>query len=386
MLKEKIIGICLVALFFAPPIYADRVKDLVDIGGVRSNQLIGYGIVAGLAGTGDGKDLPWTGQSMKSLLSRLGASVDGPVSDYDLGESLRALAGQNANKDIKVENLAAVMVTADLPPFAKPGQRFDVNVSTMGKSSSLRGGTLIMTEMRGIDGQVYGLAQGPLTVTGISADAAGTSVEIGVPTAGRIPNGAIVERAVETPFTSSDHLVLNVRDADFSTTNAIAGAVNSEFGAGTAVAVDGVSVAIRAPGQQSARVAFMSAVQDLEIEPGQPAARVIVNARTGTAVINRSVKLSAAAVSHGTISVKIEADNQVAQAQAFAPGGAPVPVQNADIEVEEQEADMFVFDDSVELQDIVDAINAVGGTPSSLIAILEALKRSGSLKAELIVI
>jgi len=385
MLKEKIINICLVALFFAAPIQADRVKDLVDIGGVRSNQLIGYGIVAGLAGTGDGKDLPWTGQSMKSLLSRLGASVDGPVSDYDL-EGLRAIAGQNANKDIKVENLAAVMVTADLPPFAKPGQRFDVNVSTMGKASSLRGGTLIMTEMRGIDGQIYGLAQGPLTVTGISADAAGTSVEIGVATAGRIPNGAIVERAVETPFTSSDHLVLNVRDADFSTTNAIAGAVNNEFGAGTAVAVDGVSVAIRAPDQQSARVAFMSAVQDLEVEPGQPAARVIVNARTGTAVINRSVKLSAAAVSHGTISVKIEADNQVAQAQPFAPGGAPVPVQNAEVEVEEQEADMFVFDDSVELQDIVDAINAVGGTPSSLIAILEALKRSGSLKAELIVI
>ena len=384
MFKEKIINICLVVLFFSAPIQADRVKDLVDIGGVRSNQLIGYGIVAGLAGTGDGKDLPWTGQSMKSLLSRLGASVDGPVSDYDL-EGLRAIAGQNANKDIKVENLAAVMVTADLPPFAKPGQRFDVNVSTMGKASSLRGGTLIMTEMRGIDGQIYGLAQGPLTVTGISADAAGTSVEIGVATAGRIPNGAIVERAVETPFTSSDHLVLNVRDADFSTTNAIAGAVNNEFGAGTAVAVDGVSVAIRAPDQQSARVAFMSAVQDLEVEPGQPAARVIVNARTGTAVINRSVKLSAAAVSHGTISVKIDTFNQVTQAQPFAPAGDQV-VQNAEVAVEEEEGDMFVFDESVELQDIVDAINAVGGTPSSLIAILEALKRSGSLKAELIVI
>ena len=176
-----------------------------------------------------------------------------------------------------------------------------------------------------------------------------------------------------------------MRDADFSTTNAIAGAVNNEFGAGTAVAVDGVSVAIRAPDQQSARVAFMSAVQDLEVEPGQPAARVIVNARTGTAVINRSVKLSAAAVSHGTISVKIDTFNQVTQAQPFAPAGDQV-VQNAEVAVEEQEGDMFVFEESVELQDIVDAINAVGGTPSSLIAILEALKRSGSLKAELIVI
>ena len=385
MLNKKTVKIFLLALFFAAPIHADRVKDLVDIGGVRSNQLVGYGIVAGLAGTGDGKDLPWTGQSMKSLLSRLGASVDGPVSDYDLGESLRALAGQNANKDIKVENLAAVMVTADLLPFAKPGQRFDVNVSTMGKASSLRGGTLIMTEMRGIDGEIYGLAQGPLTVTGISAGGAGTTVQIGVATAGRVPNGGIVERAVETPFTSSDHLVLNVRDADFTTTNSIAGAVNDKFGAGTAVAIDGVSVAIRAPAQKAARVAFMSAVTNLDVQPGRPSARVIVNARTGTAVINRSVKLGAAAVSHGAISVQIKAWNQVSQPNPDA-GGYSVPIENAEVTVEEEEADIFVFEETVDLVEIVDAINAVGGTPSSLIAILEALKRSGSLKAELIVI
>ena len=373
-------------MFLSLPAQADRIKDLVDVGGVRGNHLVGYGIVAGLAGTGDGKDLPWAGQSAKSLLSRLGASVDGPVSDYDLGESLRLIAGQNANKDLKVENLAAVMVTADLPPFAKPGQRLDVNVSTMGKASSLRGGTLVMTELRGIDGRVYALAQGPLSVTGISADAAGNSVQIGVATAGRIPNGGIVERMVETPFTASEKLVLNVRDSDFSTTNAIASAVNNVFGNGTAAAIDGVTVAISAPRDQAQRVAFLSAVQDLEVEPGAPAARVIINARTGTAVINRSVKVSAAAVSHGTISVKITAQNEVSQAQPFAEGGAPVEVQNADIEVEEPEADTFVFGESVELQDIVDAVNAVGATPSALIAILEALKRAGSLKAELIVI
>jgi flagellar P-ring protein FlgI len=245
----KILNLLILSVFCSASmtVSADRVKDLTDVGGVRSNQLVGYGLVVGLGGTGDGKDLSFTGQSLKSFLSGLGVSVDGPVSEFDLGDSLRDLAGQNAKKDLKLENVAAVMVTAELPPFIKPGQRIDINVSAIGVASSLRGGNLIMAELKGVDGQIYALAQGPLTVTGISVNAAGTSVEIGVPTSGRIPNGAIVERMVETPFSTSSHVVLNVRDADFSTSNAIANMINETFGWGTAEALDSVSVALLVP-------------------------------------------------------------------------------------------------------------------------------------------
>ena len=365
---------------------ADRVKDLTDVGGVRSNQLVGYGLVVGLGGTGDGKDLSFTGQSLKSFLSGLGVSVDGPISEFDLGDSLRDLASQNARKDLKLENVAAVMVTAELPPFIKPGQRIDINVSAIGVASSLRGGNLIMAELKGVDGQIYALAQGPLTVTGVSVNAAGTSVEIGVPTSGRIPNGAIVERMVETPFNNSSHVVLNVRDADFSTSNAIANMINETFGWGTAEALDSVSVALLVPNEGRERVAFMSAIENLEVVPGEPTARVIVNSRTGTAVINRSVRVTAAAVSHGAITVRINTDNNVVQPNAFAEGET-VEVANADIQVSEAGAgNMFMFESGVELRDIVDAVNRIGATPSSLIAILEALKRSGSLRAELVVI
>ncbi|MDB9880480.1 flagellar basal body P-ring protein FlgI, partial [Pseudomonadales bacterium] len=272
----KILNIFLISIFcsVSTTAFADRVKDLTDVGGVRSNQLVGYGLVVGLGGTGDGKDLPFTGQSLKSFLSGLGVSVDGPISEFDLGDSLRDLAGQNARKDLKLENVAAVMVTAELPPFIKPGQRIDINVSAIGVASSLRGGNLIMAELKGVDGEIYALAQGPLTVTGISVNAAGTSVEIGVPTSGRIPNGAIVERMVKTPFGSSSHVVLNVRDADFSTSNAIANMINETFGWGTAEALDSVSVVLAVPDDGRQRVAFMSAVENLEVVPGEPTARV----------------------------------------------------------------------------------------------------------------
>ena len=371
---------------FSVAVSADRVKDLTDVGGVRSNQLVGYGLVVGLGGTGDGKDLAFTGQSLKSFLSGLGVSVDGPVSEYDLGESLRDLAGQNAKKDMKLENVAAVMVTAELPPFIKPGQRIDVNVSAIGVTSSLRGGNLIMAELKGVDGQIYALAQGPLTVTGVSVNAAGSSVEIGVPTSGRIPNGAIVERMVETPFGASTHVVLNVRDADFSTSNAIANMINETFGWGTAEALDSVSVVLAVPADGRQRVAFMSAVENLDVIPGETTARVIVNSRTGTAVINRSVRVTAAAVSHGAITVRINTVNDVVQPNAFGEGET-AEVANAEVAVSEGGAgNMFMFETGVELLDIVDAVNRIGATPSSLIAILEALKRSGSLRAELVVI
>ena len=383
MMRNKIY-IMLILIAYSQSLYADRIKDLADVAGVRSNQLVGYGLVAGLSGTGDGKDLRVTGQSLSSLLSGLGVSIDGPVSEFDLGQNLINLAQQNATQPLQVDNLASVMVTAEIPPFAKPGQRIDVNVSTVGTAESLRGGTLVMTELYGIDGQVYAIAQGSLTVTGISQTAAGSSVEIGIPTAGRIPNGAIVERLIESPFETADHFVLNVRNADFTTTHAITQAINNLYGPGLATPLDSVSIAVIAPTDLAQKVAFMSEIENLDVDPGEPMARVVINSRTGTAVINRSVRIEAAAVSHGTISVRVNAFNDVSQPGAFA-GGETVEVTNADIEINE-ESNTFVFDSGIELQDIVDAVNQVGATPSSLIAILEALKRSGSLKAELVVL
>lgn len=364
---------------------ADRIKDLTDVAGVRANQLLGFGLVAGLSGTGDGKDLLITAQQLRTTLSGLGVSVDGPISDFDLGEQLQTLAAANANKELKVENVAAVMVTSELPPFAKPGQRVDVNVSAIGIAASLRGGTLILTELRGVDGEVYALAQGPLTVTGISADAAGTELQIGVPTSARIPNGALVERMVPNPFEDSEHIVLNIRESDFSTSNAISNAINENFGSGVASPIDGVSIAVLAPRDRGQRVGFMSMIENLEVTPGEPPARVVINSRTGTAVINRSVRVTAAAVTHGTISVSISATNEVSQPGALA-GGNTALNQNAEIKFEEGTNKMVLFQPGVDLRDVVDAINQTGASPSSIIAILEALKTSGSLRAELVII
>jgi flagellar P-ring protein precursor FlgI len=384
MLKIKSVLFLILALVVTP-IHADRIKDLTDVAGVRSNQLLGFGIVSGLSGTGDGKDLPITAQALKTLLSGMGVSVDGPVTDFDLGDQMATLAAQNAKKEVKVENLASVMVTAEIPPFAKPGQRIDVSVSAIGVAESLRGGTLIMTQLRGIDGETYAVAQGALTVSGVSADAAGSSIQIGVPTAGRIPNGATVERMVESPFGSAEHIVLNIRQADFSTATAITQAVNVAFGDGTAKALDGVSVAITAPADSSQRVSFLSMIENLDVSPGEAAARVVINSRTGTVVINRNVRVTAAAVTHGTISVSISATNEVSQPGPFSEGET-VGVQNADIEITEGNNPMFLFQPGVDLREIVDAVNQVGASPSSLIAILEVLKTSGSLRAELVVI
>ena len=376
--------LCLLVFFHAPA-YAERIKDLTDVGGVRPNQLLGFGLVVGLSGTGDGKDLLISAQALRTTLSGLGISVDGPISDFDLGAQLQNLAAANANKELKIENVASVMVTAELPPFAKPGQRLDVNVAAIGIAESLRGGTLIMTEMRGVDGEVYALAQGPLSLTGLTADAAGASVQIGVPTAGRVPGGALVERMVANPFEQSDHVVLNVRQSDFSTASAIAAAVNENFGAGVASPIDGVSIAIKAPSDPGQRVTFMSMIENLEVVPGEPSAKVVINSRTGTAVINRSVRVSAVALTHGTISVSISATNEVSQPNALG-GGNTAGVQNAKIKYSRGTNKMVMFQPGVELREIVDAINQTGASPSSVIAILEALKSSGSMRAELVVI
>jgi flagellar P-ring protein precursor FlgI len=355
---------------------ADRIKDLTTVAAMRSNQLIGYGLVVGLQGTGDGADVSFTAQSMKTLLNRLGVSMEGPLSDFETATSSGKL-------DIK--NVAAVMVTAELPGFAKPGQKIDINVSAIGKASNLRGGTLLLSSLRGVDGEIYALAQGALTATGIDADAAGSKVNIGVPTAARIPSGATVERIVDNPFDKADRIVLNVRESDFTTTNAIVTAINGRFGADVARALDGVSITLQAPQDLTQRVAFMSMIENMDVMPGEPTARVVVNAKTGTVVISRNVRVTAAAVTHGTISVSIAATNEISQPNAFGQGQTAA-VQNAEVKVSEPNKPMFLFQPGVDLRQIVDAVNQVGASPSSLIAILEALKSSGSLRAELIVI
>jgi flagellar P-ring protein precursor FlgI len=359
--------------------HADRVKDLTSVASMRSNQLIGYGLVVGLQGTGDGSDVSFTAQSLKTMLSRMGVSMEGPLADFESASQTKT----SSSMDIK--NVAAVMITAELPGFAKPGQKIDVNVSAIGKATNLRGGNLLLTSLRGADGEVYALAQGALTATGIDASAAGSKVNIGVPTSARVPSGATVERIVENPFATAEQLILNVREGDFTTTTAIINAINGRFGADVANALDGVSISIRAPQDLSQRVAFMSMIENLDVLPGEPPARVVINSRTGTVVISRNVRVTAAAVSHGTISVAIAATNEVSQPNVLAQG-TTTPVQNADVRVSEPNKPMFLFQPGIDLRQIVDAVNQVGASPSALIAIIEALKSSGSLRAELVII
>ena len=359
-------------------VLADRIKDLTSVAAMRSNQLIGYGLVVGLNGSGDGADVSFTAQSMKTLLNRLGVSLEGPLSDFETASS---------SGKIDIKNTAAVMVTAELPGFAKPGQKIDVTVSAIGKASNLRGGTLLLTSLRGVDGEIYAISQGSLAATGIDAAAGtGPKVVIGVPTAARIPQGATVERVVENPFDKADRVVLNVRDSDFTTTTAIVNVINSRFGADVARAMDGVTVSLQAPLDLTQRVAFMSMVENMDVMPGEPPARVVVNARTGTVVISRNVRVTAVAVAHGTISVSVSVTNEVAQPGPFSFGGTTAPNQNAEVNVSEPNKPMFLFNPGVDLRQIVDAINQVGAAPSSLIAILEALKSAGSLRADLLVI
>ncbi|MEY3998741.1 MAG: Flagellar P-ring protein precursor, partial [Pseudomonadota bacterium] len=313
---------------------ADRIKDLTSVAAMRSNQLIGYGLVVGLAGTGDGADVSFTAQSMKTLLNRLGVSLEGALSDFET-------AASTGKVDIK--NTAAVMVTAELPGFAKPGQKIDVTVSAIGKASNLRGGTLLLTSLRGVDGEIYAISQGSLAATGIDATAAaGSKVVIGVPTSTRIPQGATVERIVENPFDKAERVVLNVRDSDFTTTTAIVNVINNRFGSDVARAMDAVTVTLQAPQDLTQRVAFMSMVENMDVMPGEPSARVVINAKTGTVVISRNVRVTAAAVSHGTISVSVAVTNEVSQPGPLS-GGTTTPVQNADVAVSEPNKPMFMF-------------------------------------------
>lgn len=363
----RLIPLVLVLWTIADAAQAERVKDLASIAGVRSNQLLGYGLVVGLDGTGDQtSQTPFTVQSFRNMLASLGVTLPPGLS-------------------IQLKNVAAVAISADLPPFAKPGQSIDVTVSSLGNAKSLRGGTLLMSPLKGADGQIYGIAQGNVVVGGLGVEGEASRVSINVPSVGRIPNGATVERAVANPFGDGDALVLNLKTPDFTTAQRVADVVNTTFGAGVARAMDGASIRVLAPRDVSQRVGFVAALEGLEVEPGTAPARVIVNSRTGTVVIGQNVKVLPAAVAHGSLTVSIAEQPLVSQPNALA-GGDTVAVPRTEIQVREDKAPAFMFGPGVTLQEIVNAINKVGASPSDLVAILEALRSVGALRAELIVI
>jgi len=346
----------------------ERIKDLATFAGVRDNQLVGYGLVVGLDGTGDRTtQTPFTVQSLKNMLGQLGVTLP-----------------ENVNPQLK--NVAAVMVTAELPPFAKAGQRFDVTVSSMGNANSLRGGTLLLTPLKGADGQIYAMAQGNLIVGGMAAQGAdGSRVSVNIPSVGRITNGATVEREVPSPFAHTDTLVLNLNRSDFTTATRLTQVINDRFGAGVARAIDGSSVRVRAPGDADARVSFVAALENLPVQPGVAPARVVVNARTGTIVIGANVRLLPAAVAHGNLTVTITEKTTVSQPQPFSQGQTAV-VANSNVDVAQEPGRMFLFDPGTSLDELVRAVNSVGVAPGDLVAILQALREAGALRAELVVI
>jgi flagellar P-ring protein precursor FlgI len=360
--------VCLSAALVAPQARAERVKDLASVGGVRTNQLIGYGLVVGLDGTGDQtSQAPFTIQSIKNMLAQFGITVP-----------------PDSNPQLK--NVAAVTVQAELPPFAKPGQTIDVSVSSIGNAGSLRGGTLLMAPLRGADGEVYAMAQGSLIVSGFGVSGRdGSRIALNVPSGGRIPGGATVERTVPSDFATAPAITLNLNTPDFTTATRLAEGINRMLGAGTAEAVDAVSVRVAAPADASQRIAYVAALEQVEIQPGEAPARVIVNSRTGTVVIGSNVRVLPAAVAHGSLSVTITERTDVSQPNAFGQGDT-VAVPRTEIEVKQPEGRMFKFDAGVSLDAIVDAVNRVGAAPGDLVAILEALKQAGALRAELIVI
>jgi flagellar P-ring protein precursor FlgI len=372
-LFKFIILIALFAISLSSPIKADRLKDMVSFAGIRSNQLLGYGIVVGLDGTGD-SSLNLTLQSMQSTISQFGLVV--------------------GTGDLSAKNSAAVMITADLSPFTKIGQQISVTISSMGKAKSLRGGTLLMAPLKGADGQTYAIAQGNLAVGGFGVEGAdGSSMSVNIPTVGTIPNGATVERMVETPFINSKNFVMNLHLGDFTTANRITEEINKVFGPDVAKSLDKTSISVRAPSDPAQKVSFMSLLENLEVDPASPVAKVVINARTGTVVIGGDVRVTPAAVSHGSLTVKVNEDTNTTPGQTLYDDEGNITTTtdattdaDTDIEAGADKASAFVFDTGTSLSDIVDAINAIGTTSADLVAILEALRAAGALRAQMIII
>ncbi|MCF7202205.1 flagellar basal body P-ring protein FlgI [Pseudomonas oligotrophica] len=350
------------------PAHAERLKDIATISGVRTNQLIGYGLVVGLNGSGDQTtQTPFTVQTFNNMMAQFGIKVPN---------------GGN----VQLKNVAAVSVHADLPAFAKPGQTIDITVSSIGNAKSLRGGSLLMTPLKGIDGNVYAVAQGNLVVGGFDAGGAdGSRITVNVPSAGRIPAGATVERPVPSGFNQGNTLTLNLNRPDFTTAKNIVDQINELLGPGVARALDGGSVSVTAPLDPGQRVDYLSILENLDIEVGQAVAKVIINSRTGTIVIGQNVRVQPAAVTHGSLTVTITEDPQVSQPEPLS-GGQTVVVPNSRVKAEEEAKPMFKFGPGTTLDEIVRAVNQVGAAPSDLMAILEALKQAGALQADLIVI
>ena len=356
------------ALLLPGMVYAERVKDLASVAGVRSNQLVGYGLVVGLDGTGDQtSQAPFTVQSIINMLAKFGVTIP-------------------PNVKPQLKNVAAVTVTASLPPFAKAGQTLDVTVASIGNASSLRGGALLMAPLRGADGEVYAMAQGSVMVAGFGVSGKdGSRVSVNVPSGGRVPNGATVEREVHSDFGATSYVVLNLNTPDFTTASHLTAGINTLLGAGTAQALDAVSIRVAAPVDEAGRISFISALQELEVEPGDAPARVIINSRTGTVVIGSHVRVMPAAVAHGSLSVTIREREDVSQPNAFG-RGTTVTTPRSEISIDQPPARMFVFSAGVDLDELVRAVNQVGAAPGDLVAILEALKEAGALRAELVVI
>ena len=356
------------AFLALPQARAERIKDIASVQGVRPNQLLGYGLVVGLDGTGDQTtQTPFTVQSIAAMLAQMGVNLP---------------PGTN----LQLRNVAAVMVTAQLPAFAQPGQLLDVTVSSMGNAKSLRGGTLLFTPLKGADGQIYAMSQGNLVVAGAGASAGGSSATINHLSAGRIPGGATVERAVASPFLLGDVVRLELHSTDFGTAGRVADVINRRMGANAAQALDGRVVQVRAPQAPNDRVAFMAQLENLSVEVVAGPAKVIVNARTGSVVMNQSVTLEPVAVAHGNLSVTVNSTPVISQPAPLSQGGQTVVSEKADIQIKQDGGKIVMLDASVKLADVVKALNTLGATPQDLLAILQAMKASGALRAELEVI
>ena len=363
----------------AAPAHAERLKDLAQIQGVRDNPLIGYGLVVGLDGTGDQTmQTPFTTQTLANMLANLGISIN----NQQAGSNN---SGSSSLSSMQLKNVAAVMVTASLPAFARPGEAIDVTVSSLGNAKSLRGGTLLLTPLKGADGQVYALAQGNMAVGGAGASANGSKVQVNQLAAGRITGGALVERAVPTTISQAGTMQLDLNDMDYDTTQRITSAINNAFGFGTAVALDGRTIQLRAPTDPAQQVQFMAQLQNLDVKPAQAAAKVILNARTGSIVMNQMVTLQTCAVAHGNLSVVVNTQPVVSQPGAFS-NGQTVVAQQSQIALKQDNGALKMVSAGANLADVVKALNALGATPADLMSILQAMKAAGALRADLEII